>query len=567
VVSAENDQAGLARVSAHHQMTEATHFGDAQVLEFPELTAPDDPAFAPGPQADGEGIAGAPNRSPWPPVLPAWRTPDTLLTLALLFLATAMRLFAIRTAFDLNDDEVYYTDLGVSLRHGFFPPRFENSPFVLHPPLYFALSALWEDLFRPGPTFLDLVLRTRQLNVVCAGITAGLIFYLGSRLAGRATGLVAGLLFCFDPFIQQINGRALLETSTWMFALAGWCLLIRLFRPGTRHPRLLAVIGGLAAGLSLVDKDIAIAVVVPPLLVAMWRRWADRRTLGIAVVAAMVPTVIYVVALTMAGSFNIWLSQETSGLQRFLGLKKITGFSEGGHPSLISTLIRQSGLYGLSYLICGLGVLAAIYLLRRDDRPEIRVLATITLAGALTLVYATLFGTIETQMFYFPAVPAFLSLPIAVKVLLDRAQGTPLRVKARRILKSVAIGAFAVVLVGEGAVWLDIRTSPDNGMARVVAWFQTHTSSPGVIANDTDVTQLILSRSGYDAVDAGTPRQALDAGVRYVTILSATVDGHYGTLTPAEAAWYEGHGTLAFRVNERSYGLISIYRSDDPSQW
>src|SRR6202020_1534003 len=125
-------------------------------------------------------------------------------------------------------------------------------------------------------------------------------------------------------------------------------------------------------GLSIVDKDIAFAVVVPPLLVAIWRRWADRRTLWMAAGAALIPPAIYVLALGVSGSLGLWVSQETFGLQRFLGLRKITGFSQGGHPSLISTLIRQIGLYGLSYVICALGLLAALYLLRRNERADVR---------------------------------------------------------------------------------------------------------------------------------------------------------------------------------------------------
>jgi hypothetical protein len=340
-------------------------------------------------------------------------TAGTIGAVAVMALTLVTRLIAIRTAFDLNDDEVYYTDLGKSLGQGTFPPRFDHAPFLLHPPLFFALSALWEDVLRPGPTYLDLILRTRELNVGCAAVSAGLIFYLGSRLAGRGAGLAAGLLFCFDPFLQQINGRALLETSTWMFGLAGWCILIHLFQRTVRRPTALALVGGVVAGLSIVDKDIAIAVVVPPLLVAIWRRWADRRALWVATGAAMVPTAIYAVALGVSGSLGLWVSQETFGLQRFLGLRKITGFSQGGHPSLISTLIRQIDLYGLSYLICALGLLAALYLLRRHERPDVRLVACIAIAGALTLVYATLFGTIETQMFYFAAVPSLLSLCVA----------------------------------------------------------------------------------------------------------------------------------------------------------
>ena len=95
-------------------------------LELPEPTSPDGRAFALRAPVKGEGLDRAPIRNQLHQARAGWRIPDSLLAVSLVILATAMRLFAIRTAFDLNDDEVYYTDLGQSLRHGIFPPR--NAP-------------------------------------------------------------------------------------------------------------------------------------------------------------------------------------------------------------------------------------------------------------------------------------------------------------------------------------------------------------------------------------------------------------------------------------------------------
>jgi hypothetical protein len=337
--------------------------------------------------------------------------------------------------------------------------------------------------------------------------------------------------------------------------------LIRLFQPNVRRGTLLAVTGGLLVGLCLVDKDISFVLVIPPLLVAIWRRWADRRMLWIAAVSAMVPTAVYLVALVSAGSLGQWTSQETTGLQRLLGIKKITGFGEGGHPSLLSTLVRQMNPYGLSYLICGLGILAAVYQLRRSDRPDVRLIACVTMAGVITLVYAGLFGTIETQMFYFPAVPALLSLSIAVTSR-DRALGT-----RGIIIRRSVMGLFVLVLLCEGAVWVNFRTTPDAGMTRLVTWFQSHEPHSGVIANTTDVPQLLLQRYGYDTVAAATPQQSRTEHVRFLTILSASVSGNYSTLTSGETRWYESHGRLVYKTSDRSYGEISVYRTKNSAQW
>lgn len=39
-------------------------------------------------------------------------------------------------------------------------------------------------------------------------------------------------------------------------------------------------------------------------------------------------------------------------------------------------------------------------------------------------------------------------------------------------------------------------------------------------------------------------------GVRYVTILSGSVDGNYGYLDRTEAGFYMTHGTLVFATHE-----------------
>jgi len=477
-------------------------------------------------------------------------------------IAAIARLIAIGNAYDLNDDEIYYSDLGVSLRHGVFPPKFDHIPFLLHPPLFFALSSAWETLFRPGATLLELVFRVRELNIACAIVTAGVVFLVGRGLTGRMTGVCASLLFALDPFLLQINGRALLETSTWMFALIGWMFVLPLLRNEGTHSLRRAIGEGLILGLAMVDKDIAVVIVIPPLLVAIICRWAYRRTLWTITAATLVPTAIYLIALASVGSLGQWASQETTGLQRLLGIKKVTGFGEGGHPSIVSTLIRQIPLYGVSYGVCALGIGASIYLLVRQRRRDLQLIACITLAGVLTLVYATLFGTIETQMFYFPAIPALIALPVAITVAL-RMRGA---VDTRR-LRRVALIGFSLVMLGESAIWLDIRSTPDDGLTRLVAWFSSHDHGRGVIADDTDVAWLALDQYGFDAVPAGTPRTSRAEHVRYITLMSGTFDGNYGTLDKTQALWYEKHGTLLYRFAERSYGEVSVYRPKQDALW
>ena len=144
-----------------------------------------------------------------------------------MFLGGSLRFAHVGSAYDVWQDEVNYVDLSISFRHGQFPPRFDGDPFLLHPPLFFALSALWEDLVRTSGSYFDVVDSVRALNIVFAIASAGLLYALGTRLGNRYTGAAAGLVFACDPYIMRQNGRALLETSTLMWVLAGYLILLR----------------------------------------------------------------------------------------------------------------------------------------------------------------------------------------------------------------------------------------------------------------------------------------------------------------------------------------------------
>lgn len=505
------------------------------------------------------------------PVVLARLQPLTI-PFAFFILGMVSRLVGLMTAFDVNDDEIYYSELGKSFREGFFPPRFAGFPFLLHPPLYFAMSAAWEDILKTGPTLLDLIARSREVNAFCAAVSAAIIYLIARKLAGPATGVVSGALFLLDPYLLQINGRALLETSTWMFGLAGWVVLFRLFNGRPQRPLAVATVGGLILGLSIVDKDIASVVAILPLAVALWRRWADHRLLEVAIGACLTPTVIYLIALTAVGSIGSWFSQETIGLKRLLGVERLTGFGEGHHPSLLAALIRQAPSYGTSYVVCGLGVLAAIYLVIRSERNDWKILGAVTLAGAITMVYATVFGTIETQMFYFPAIPALIALPVACSDLLrGRSVVRTLHGMRRRrsvgVLGTIYIGAVAIVLGVELTTYVGFRTTPDSGMTQLVSWFEKAPRPTGTIANSTDVPELLLARYGYSTVAAGTPTESRLEHVEYLTVLSANVAGGYSTLTTNQTDWYEANGVLAYRTQDRSYGIISVYRTKSVDEW
>ncbi|MGH9095458.1 MAG: ArnT family glycosyltransferase, partial [Acidimicrobiales bacterium] len=497
----------------------------------------------------------------------------------LVIFTVALRLVNVGGAYDLVQDEVNYVDLGTSLGHGVFPPVFSGSgPFLLHPPLFFALGAGWQMLFHPSGGYFHLVATIRVLNVVCAGVSAGCLYALGTRLGRRITGVAALLLFALDPYVLRQNGRALLETSTVMFVLLGSVLLVRLCQERAVRPRLVAVTGGLLLGVSLVGKDMAALLVVPPLLVLFWRRWElPRRLSSLALVASVVPFAAYVVALAAVGSLPAFWSQETAGIRRLLGQEKSTGFSKAGSPSLVHTIVVQLTSFGATYVVLGLGVLGAFYVLVRRHDAAARLMSVVTLFGAATIFYALFFGTIEEQFLYFLLVPALLSLAMGGTLLAERVAGagagrpgTRTWAKARlrtRARTRTLLVLLAIVSLYNLGVWAHVRRSPDHGLQRVTAWCQAHDPNPGLIGNDTQVTVYALQHSGLPATLIGAPRAAAAEHIRYLTVLPTETAGNYGALDQAQEKFYEDHGRRVFSFHEATFGDVQIYRTTDPSVW
>ena len=506
------------------------------------------------------------------PPLPPWRAARRLterglwLPLAIVALTLVARLVDLASAVDVNSDEVNYIDLSISLQHGHFPPLFEGAPFVLHPPGFFMLGASWLSAFGVHGSYYHYVVSLRAMNVALAAVTAVLLYILGVRMVGRAVGGGAALLFAVDPYILRQNERAMLETSTLALVVGGYAVLVSLLDNRSTRPRSAAVVGGLLLGFSILCKDMAAILVFVPLGVAVWKNLGiDRRLVAMAMVSALVPYAVYVAIMIAKHDFSFFLSQQSLGIRRQLGLAQGTGFNAAGSPSLVTVAAQQLAHYAVTYTISAFGVLASIYLLLTSQKAALRVWAVVTLAAAIALAYGIFFGTLEEQMLYFMYVPALVALVAAV-VILARSLYPDRPFANHRFRRGVA-AAVLLFSAWDVAVWFQVRSTPNDGLRRVAAWFHTHVPHPGVIANDTEVTKLILQRSGFRAIQIADPASAAAVHVRYLTILSVSLKGNYGTLTPAQAQFYEHYGRLVYRYQESTYGTMSVYETTDPAVW
>ena len=146
-----------------------------------------------------------------------------------------------------------------------------------------------------------------------------------------------------DPFCIRQNDRVLLETSMMLWVLLGYLVFLSVIgRSPSRWLWIRAVGAGLLFGLAVLTKDEATLLTVFPLLVAALLRWGARRVLTLLTACITVCVyAAYVAVAAINGHIGPWLDAKTSGIQRILGLVRVTGFNHAGTPSIYSVLLGE----------------------------------------------------------------------------------------------------------------------------------------------------------------------------------------------------------------------------------
>ena len=265
--------------------------------------------------------------------------------------AVALREVNIARAYDVHVDELTYSNISLNLavRHSL---RYFNQPFFVHPPGFLFIEAAYiklAHLTHRSP--LGVVYGVRNLMAVLAGISTGLVFavtWLGTRRLAAA--LVAGALFCLDPFVVRISSLGLLESPAVLFALAGYTALIPLAGADRgRKASLLTIAAGVAFGVALLTKETAFFLTIVPLLICLAGGWCFRRVVSIRIAA--IATLVYLpypVITAATGYWHDYRAQTVQGLLRFLGNIQNTGYNQRNGPSLPAAVQTQLSSYATS---------------------------------------------------------------------------------------------------------------------------------------------------------------------------------------------------------------------------
>ena len=464
--------------------------------------------------------------------------------------AFVVRAVNLGRSYELFIDELTYLRLARSLAFD-STLNLGGKPFFLHPPAWFFIEAGFVRLFNVSGSLIAQMYTMRYL-----------VFLIVRRAAGPWPAVVAALLFSLDPFITRFNSMNMLETSAMCWVLAGyWAISSGAVgkwsereQPVTLTRPLLA---GLFFGLALLTKEMTAFLTLLPLAIIFVSGWVLRRRAAALIgTAAVLVYSIYPLTVALLWEWQAFTEQKLSGLVRFAGLLKTTGFHRPGAPSLVQTMIARLDQYGTTYLLLGAGVFAVLVLLAHRGNIY-RLIAILTGSAYAMLAYSVLFGTLEEQFFYYPVVVCVLACTIAGASLVrafavERVQQWVLR---------VALVVVALMTIYNGSRWAGAHLIPDNGYESVLAYLRQNVNSGPQVASVSEVGQAVLE--GYLTGPWG---QWSDSNAMkgfdpvFVLVLPHDLMWNNGGSSQNFLTWVRAHAELKYVFSGREDNQLLLYK-------
>jgi hypothetical protein len=393
--------------------------------------------------------------------------------------AWLLRATDITRNYDIFIDEVTYTQVADNLANGHGLVLY-GVPFDLHPPAGFALYAVAIKALGLRGGLATILFGLRPFVALLGSITCAVAAGLVGGLAGWRAGAVVAVIAALDPFEIFFDSRVMLEAPGQLATALSILLLTMSLRSRSESRSWsLVMLCGLAGGAAMCTKEDFGLVLGLTLLFCLATGWVTARRKVAAALAVMCGCYVlseWLVIVTTG--FQSWWSEITQGLHRLIGSEQISGFNSATvHVSLISRVAANASHFGVTYIILGCGVLAGTYQVvaamrshavwrswaRPADRGRILV-AFWSVAAGLYLAYATLFGTLEEQMYYVLFIPGLCACTLLASQALPRLAG---------YWHKIAIGVLASIIIADSAVWMAVQHRPDgppSTFRRILRW-------------------------------------------------------------------------------------------------
>jgi len=510
-------------------------------------------------------------------------------------LAFSLRAINVGDSFNIFIDEITYLQISQSVASNLHV-QLHGQPFYLHPPAYFFIEAAYLKVFQPAGDMIQTIYATRFINIMISSLSAILLFCIGYRAMSWTAGLIIAILFGLNPFIIKINSLNILEASAIGCVVAGYWIIISSiheklepwlpfwipkglsrFFPNiatiSRIPKfgedpsghkeeigpLRMILAGIFFGIALLIKESTGFISIIPLLVLLILNWSiPRRAAGIISIIACLTYSIYPIAVYLAGDWGLFTHQKFRGLQRFLGIIKITGFNRPVGTSLADTLIHQMELYGTTYIIIILGIIATLFLLSSRGRLT-RLIGIWTASAYAMMIYLIFLGTLEEQFFIYLVVPCTLACAVAIGLL---RKSFIFEHMSRKLLIALMILFFSFVS-WDSIQWANTHFIPDNSYEQVLTYLRDNIPGGTRVASTSEIGQYVLS--GYESGPWGlwhTVAELKEYQPEYLIVTPKTVEWNYGPQAKDLLGWVEKHGIPIYIFQGREGDDLILYRID-----
>jgi Dolichyl-phosphate-mannose-protein mannosyltransferase len=485
---------------------------------------------------------------------------------AMLFgLGLVLRLIEIRRSYDIFIDEVTYTRIAMNLAHGAGLTLY-GQPFNLHPPAVFGLFAgvIWAFGWHGGVE--QTLFQLRNVTAVCGAIVPVAVFLLLNRAVSRRVALAAGVVLALDPFAIFYDSRVMLEAPAQLGVAGMFAFIAAAVCTKSSRARTWLVWGaGLSGAVAVTSKETFGMVALVSLAVLAVTGWVmgRRQTLTIIGVTAAGYALAVLGAATSTG-IGAWWQAKYDDVLRLVGVHQVTGFNAPTtHVTLLSRALADASLYAATYTLLTLGTLAAAGLMLRL-RPwrngsqmsmaerVLTLLSVWTLVAGAYLVYATVFGSIEEQMYYILLAPAVASLA----AWLARA-GAGAGTRRQRSWRRVAVALLTLIVAVDGLVWVSVHSRPDNEYQQMLAWEAANIPAGSVISATDYTGQFLISNAVLGQWN--TIPELIANHVQYVLLATTLVEQGYGLGSTAFMQTLNQKGRIVFEVNGSSEGSLRLY--------
>ena len=515
---------------------------------------------------DGPDGGDGPSRSRFPGVR---RVLSSRLFWALGIGAVALlvRWVAVSTSYDIFIDEATYTNIAINVAHGRGLALY-GQPFTLHPPAAFGLYGLAILAFGLHGTTETVLFGLRHVALALGAATCVLAFLLtdravGHRVVGRWAAIAVGFVAALDPLAISYDSRVMLEAPSQL-AMATMVLLLAQSLRSPPNRRRYWLLGAGAAGAAVLSTKETFGLVAVLLLVFLLiTGWVvARREALVVLVVTVLGYLCTVLSVVITTGFGSWWGAQKDGALRLVGAHQISGFNSSVvHVSFVSRVLANTSILGMSYVILGLGSVASLLILwqlRPWDRRSPRVTAlpyrtTIlctlwTVSAGAYLAYATLFGTLEEQMYYILLLPALITLTIGITAF----------VRSRSFRwRTVGVFVLCGALLFDSVAWVHVHTRHDDEYRRLLSWESGHIPPTAVISGTEYLAQFLLTRGVIGQWSTVTELKA--HAVDYVILGTDLATQGYGLAQPNFESYLEKHATLVFEANGASDGSLRVY--------